>query len=239
MDLFHDNPTLQGVRQMLGAFAKQMMRPIAIKHDQEESTPWDLMKAAQTVGMSQTATLDGRKRLTGIDEDPDPTKPRSQARIGVVASEELAWGCAGIALALGGSNLAASPIARMGSEEQKQEFRRLLQGTDEHGHIKIAAMALSEPGTGSDISGLKTMARPDGDHWIIRGSKQWITNGRSASAYVVWARPTRTPAAPASAASSSRATPPAWSRARRRPSSASAPPRPPRSTSRTSASTRT
>ncbi len=188
MDLLHDNPTLQGLRQMLGAFAKQMMRPIAIKHDQEESTPWDLMKAAQAVGMSQTAVLDGRKRLTGIDEDPDPTRPRSQARIGVVASEELAWGCAGIALALGGSNLAASPISRMGSEEQKQEFRRLLQGSDEHGHIKIAAMALSEPGTGSDISGLKTTARRDGDHWIIRGSKQWITNGRSASAYVVWAQ---------------------------------------------------
>jgi len=188
MDLFHDNPTLQGLRQMLGAFAKQMMRPIAVKHDQEESTPWDLMKAAQAVGMSQTAVLDGRKRLTGIDEDPDPTKPRSQARIGVVASEELAWGCAGIALALGGSNLAAAPLSRMGSEEQKQEFRRLLKGNDEHGHIKIAAMALSEPGTGSDISGLKTTARRDGDHWIIRGSKQWITNGRSASTYVVWAQ---------------------------------------------------
>src|SRR5262245_39954620 len=106
MDIFHDNPMLQGVRQMLGAFAKQMMRPIAIKHDQEESMPWDLMKAAQGVGMSQTAMLDGRKRLTGVEEDPDPKKPRMQARIGVAASEELAWGCAGIALALGGSNLA-------------------------------------------------------------------------------------------------------------------------------------
>jgi alkylation response protein AidB-like acyl-CoA dehydrogenase len=173
---------------MLGAFARQMIRPIAIKHDQEESMPWDLIKAAQAVGMTQTAVLDGRKRLTGIDEDPDPKKPRSQARIGVVASEELAWGCAGIALALGGSNLAASPLSRMGNDEQKAEFRRLLKGTDEHGHIKIAAMALSEPGTGSDISGLKTAARPDGDHWIIRGSKQWITNGRSASVYVVWAQ---------------------------------------------------
>jgi acyl-CoA dehydrogenase len=188
MDMFHDNPMLQGVRQMLGAFAKQMVRPIAIKHDQEESMPWDLLKAAQSVGMSQTAALDGRRRLTGTDDDPDPAKPRSQARIGVVASEELAWGCAGIALALAGSNLAGSPIARMGSDLQKQEFRRLLQGTDEHGHVRIAAMALSEPGTGSDISGLATAARPDGDHWIIRGSKQWITNGQSASAYVVWAQ---------------------------------------------------
>jgi acyl-CoA dehydrogenase len=76
----------------------------------------------------------------------------------------------------------------MGTPEQKDEFRNLLKGTDAHGHVKIAAMALSEPGTGSDISGLKTMARADGDHWIIRGSKQWITNGRSASAYVVWAQ---------------------------------------------------
>ena len=188
MDLFHDNPTLQGVRQMLGAFAKQMMRPIAIKHDQEESMPWDLLKAAQSVGLAQTALLDGRRRLTGIEEDPDPKKPKTQARIGVVASEEMAWGCAGLALALGGSGLAASPVARIGTPEQKDEFRRLLSGTDANGHIKIAAMALSEPGTGSDISGLKTAARPDGDHYIIRGSKQWITNGQSASAYVVWAQ---------------------------------------------------
>jgi alkylation response protein AidB-like acyl-CoA dehydrogenase len=188
MDMFHDNPLLQGVRQMLGAFAKTMMRPIAIKHDQEESMPWPLLKAAQGAGMSQTALLDGRKRLTGIDEDSDPTKPRTQARLGVAASEELAWGCAGLALALAGSNLAAAPIARMGTQEQKDELRRLLTGTDEHGHVKVAAMALSEPATGSDISGLTTAARPDGDYWIIHGSKQWITNGRSASAYVVWAQ---------------------------------------------------
>jgi acyl-CoA dehydrogenase len=76
----------------------------------------------------------------------------------------------------------------MGTDEQKQEFRRLLAGLDDHGHVKVAAMALSEPATGSDISGLKTTARRDGDHWILRGSKQWITNGQSASVYVVWAQ---------------------------------------------------
>src|SRR6266576_1014822 len=135
MDIFHDNPMLQSVRQMLGAFAKQMMRPVAIKHDQEESMPWDLLKAAQAVGMTQTAILDGRRRLTGVDEDADPSKPKQQARLGVVASEEMAWGCAGIALALGGSGLAASPIARMGTQEQKDAFRRLLAGTDANGHV--------------------------------------------------------------------------------------------------------
>lgn len=188
MDLFHDSPLFSGVRQMLNAFAKSQMRAIATRHDLEETMPWDLMKSAQALGLTQTAILDGRKKLTGLDEDPDPKKPKSQARLGVVGAEELAYGCAGITLALGGSGLAASPVARMGTEEQKAEFRRLLAGLDEHGHVKIAAMALSEPATGSDISGLKTTALPDGDHFIIRGSKQWITNGQSASAYVVWAQ---------------------------------------------------
>jgi acyl-CoA dehydrogenase len=188
MDIFHDQPMLQAVRQMMGAFAKSQIRTIAMKHDREESMPWDLMKAAQGFGLTQTSLLDGRKKLTGVEEDPDPTKPKTQARISVAASEEMAWGCAGISLALGGSGLACSPIARMGTENQKQEFRKLLHGLDEHGHIKVAAMALSEPATGSDISGLTTTARRDGAHWIIRGSKQWITNGKSAAVYVVWAQ---------------------------------------------------
>jgi acyl-CoA dehydrogenase len=176
------------VRQMLGAFARSQMRPIAARHDLEETMPWELMKSAQALGLTQTAVLDGRKKLTGLDEDPDPKKPRNQARLGVIGAEELAFGCAGITLALGGSGLAASPVARMGTDEQKAEFRRLLAGLDDHGRVKIAAMALSEPATGSDISGLKTSARPDGDHWIIRGSKQWITNGQSAAVFVVWAQ---------------------------------------------------
>jgi acyl-CoA dehydrogenase len=188
MDLFHDSPLFAGVRQMLGAFATSQMRPIAARHDLDETMPWDLMKSAQALGLTQTAVLDGRKKLTGVDEDPDPKRPRTASRLAVVGAEELAYGCAGITLALAGSGLAASPVARMGTAEQKAELRRLLTGLDEHGRIKIAAMALSEPATGSDISGLGTTARPDGDHWIIRGSKQWITNGQSASVYVVWAQ---------------------------------------------------
>ncbi len=188
MDIFHDNPMLAGVRQMLGAFAKQAIRPIAAKHDREESMPWELMKSAQALGLTQAAIIEGRKKITGQDDDLDPKKVKSQARLAVVGSEELTYGCAGICLALSGSGLAASPVARMGTEEQKAEFKRLISGLDDKGHIKVAAMALSEPGTGSDISGLKTIARRDGDHWVIRGSKQWITNGQSASVYVVWAQ---------------------------------------------------
>jgi acyl-CoA dehydrogenase len=193
MDLFHDAPMFAGVRQMLGAFAKQYIRPVAPRHDAEESMPWDLMKMAQQFGMSQTALIDGTKALTGKDDEDaaDPKgkpKPGTRARVSVAGAEELAWGCSGICLAIGGSGLAASPVARMGTEAQRKVFRDGLTGTDEHGRIKVAAMALSEPSTGSDISGLSTSARKDGDHWVINGHKQWITNGHSASVYVVWAQ---------------------------------------------------
>ena len=188
MDIFHENTMLAGIRQMLNGFALHQIRPIAGTHDREESMPWALMKVAQGFGLSQTAVLDGRKKLTGTDDDPDPKKPKSQARLAVVGSEELTWGCAGICLALSGSGLAASPVARMGTDEQKAEFKKLMAGVDDQGHIKVAAMALSEPSTGSDISGLTTTARKDGDHYVIRGSKQWITNGQSAAVYVVWAQ---------------------------------------------------
>jgi acyl-CoA dehydrogenase len=79
-------------------------------------------------------------------------------------------------------------VARQGTPAQKQVFKEALTGTDERGHVKVAAMALSEPSTGSDISSLSTSARSDGTHWVINGHKQWITNGQSASIYVVWAQ---------------------------------------------------
>jgi alkylation response protein AidB-like acyl-CoA dehydrogenase len=191
MDLFHDNPMLQGVRQMMQAFAKGQIRPIAPKHDQEESMPWELMKQAAGFGLKQTALIDAARSVPGLrDDEPgkDGVKVRKASRLSVVGSEEMAWGCAGIALALGGSGLAASPVARMGTDEQKQVFIEALSGEDEQGRIKVAAMALSEPSTGSDISSLATSARKDGNHWVIDGHKQWITNGHSANVYVVWAQ---------------------------------------------------
>jgi len=188
MDLLQE-PMFKGVKQMLGAFAKAQIRPIAIKHDQEESMPWDLMKKAQGLGIKQTALIDARAGDAPKKHDPDAVvKPRKSTRMAVIGSEEMAWGCAGIALALGGSGLAATPVAAMGTAEQKQVFIDALEGEDEQGRIKVAAMALSEPSTGSDISSLSTTARKDGNHYVINGHKQWITNGKSASVYVLWAQ---------------------------------------------------
>ena len=175
---------------MLGAFATPGDAP---DRDQARSRRVDALgpdeAGAGRSASRQTALVDGRKKLTGIDEDPDPKKPKSQARLAVVGSEELAYGCAGICLAIGGSGLAASPVARMGTEEQKQEFRRsALRRRRQGPHQGRRDGAV---GAGDRLGYLRPQdhrARKDGDHWVIRGSKQWITNGQSASVYVVWAQ---------------------------------------------------
>ncbi len=184
----------RNVQQMMHFFAESEMRPIAEKHDREETMPWELMEKAQMFGLSQTALLDaaqggGPKELQQAEEGGDTKKKeRFTTRISVIGAEEMSWGCAGLSLALTGSGLAATPVAQMGTPEQKEFFKECMTGKDEHGHVKIAAMALSEPPTGSDISSLSTTARKDGDHYVLNGSKQWITNGKSAAVYVVWAQ---------------------------------------------------
>ena len=92
MDIFHDSPLFAGVRQMLNGFASKMVRPIAIKHDQEESMPWELMKMASGVGLTQTSIVDGRKQMTGVDDNAgDPKKPKSMARITCVVTSPGRW----------------------------------------------------------------------------------------------------------------------------------------------------
>ncbi|NQW63814.1 MAG: acyl-CoA dehydrogenase family protein [Deltaproteobacteria bacterium] len=188
MDIFQ-NEMIKGLTQMAHYFAEFEIRPAAPIHDREETVPWELMAKAQFQGISQTRMLDEVVARRGKEvRESDSSKPKIAAQLQVAAAEELAWGCAGCSLALVGSSLAASPVASLGSVEQQDLFLKLMDGLDANGRVKTAAMALSEPGTGSDISGLSTTARKEGDSWVINGSKQWITNGQTATVYVVWAQ---------------------------------------------------
>jgi len=188
LDLLFENPIFQGAQAIMRNFATKHIRPVAMLHDREESMPWDLMKLAQGFGLKQTALIDAQSADKKPKDDAGKKKPRKSAQLAVVGAEELAWGCAGIGLALGGSGLAAAPVSRLGTPEQKQLFIDAMSGEDDQGHVKVAAMALSEPSTGSDISSLSTTATRDGNHWVLNGHKQWITNGQSAAIYVVWAQ---------------------------------------------------
>ncbi|MCC6498973.1 MAG: acyl-CoA dehydrogenase family protein [Anaerolineales bacterium] len=99
-----------------------------------------------------------------------------------IALEELGWGCGSTALAIAAHNgLGATPLVVFGSESLKSKWLpRILNGKN-----KLAALALTEPGAGSDLQGgVVTKAVKDGDEWVINGAKMWCTNA-SIAEYIV------------------------------------------------------
>lgn len=100
-----------------------------------------------------------------------------------ITAEELAWACTGIGTAINSCELAQAPIIMFGNDEQKKEYLgRCVK------EPIVCAYAVTEPGAGSDVAGIKTKAEKKGDEWIINGQKMWITNGGVANWYFVLAR---------------------------------------------------
>src|SRR5438105_11462616 len=94
---------------------------------------------------------------------------------GVLYAEEIHWGCAGIALALSASSLAAAGIASSGTPEQIAQWVPQCYGLGDD--IKLGAYAVTEPQAGSDVKSLRTTAKRDGDEWVLNGTKVFISNG--------------------------------------------------------------
>ncbi len=151
-------------------FAREVMRPAARRHDADESTPWEVIREARRWG------LQGVDVLQRIAADDD-------GQMSAIYSEELHWGCAGIALAISGSSLAAAGIASSGTPEQIGRWVPACFGTEEK--IQLGAYAVTEPQAGSDVKSLKTTAKRDGDEWVLNGTKVFITNGGIADVTVV------------------------------------------------------
>ncbi len=101
----------------------------------------------------------------------------------VISAEEFHWGCAGIALAISGSGLAAAGIAASGTPDQIARWVPECFGDVEQ--VKLGAYAVTEPQAGSDVKSLKTTAKRDGDEWVLNGTKVFITNGGIADVHVV------------------------------------------------------
>ena len=151
-------------------FAREVIRPVAAKHDREQSVPWDVMKEARKWKLS------GMEYLQEMAKDED-------GLYNVMYAEELHWGCAGIALAISASGLAAAGIASSGTPEQIGKWVPECYGTGEE--IKLGAYAVTEAGAGSDVKSLRTTAKLDGDEWVLNGSKVFISNGGIADVNVV------------------------------------------------------
>ncbi|MDF1577590.1 MAG: acyl-CoA dehydrogenase family protein [Desulfobulbales bacterium] len=98
----------------------------------------------------------------------------------VLALEEFAKGCVGVATSFAASALGAYPILVSGSEELKEKYMPVIASGE-----KWAAFGLTEANAGSDASGIQTTAVLDGDAWVLNGTKQWITNAGDAQIYSI------------------------------------------------------
>ncbi len=156
------------VQQVAHEFAEKEIRPKAAYYDEREETPYELIARANELGLAMGIFGDG---TTGL--------------VPYIITEELSWGCAGIALAIASSGLAAAAIIAIGTEEQKERF--LPQCVGDGKVVRLGAMGLTEPEAGSDVANISTTAVRDGDFYVLNGAKRFITNGGIADIHVIFA----------------------------------------------------
>ncbi|MCM3322468.1 acyl-CoA dehydrogenase [Cytobacillus kochii] len=159
------------IRKMVRDFAQNEVAPTAASRDEEERFDRNIFNKMAELG------------LTGIPWPEEYGGIGSDYLAYCIAVEELSRVCASTGVTLSAhTSLAGWPIYKFGSEEQKQKYLKpMAQGE------KIGAYGLTEPGSGSDAGGMKTTARLEGNHYILNGSKIFITNGGEAEIYVVFA----------------------------------------------------
>src|SRR2546423_3400057 len=160
------------IQKWVHDFADSVIRPAAHEWDEREETPWPIIEEAAKIGLYSFEFV--------ANCFADPT-----GLLLPIVNEEMAWGDAGIALAIFGSTLGVAGIFANGTPEQVVEWAPQCFGTPDD--IKLAAFAVSEPDAGSDVSSLRTRAVYDEakDEWVINGTKTWITNGGIADLHVV------------------------------------------------------
>jgi acyl-CoA dehydrogenase len=161
----------KNLRDLAHDFAEKEIRPVAWEYDKEGTWPQDVIDKAHEVGLMNTHVPEeyGGAGLSYLD--------------GCLIEEELAWGCSGIQTSLGANGLAGAPVLLGGSDEVKKEFFEALTAEP-----KLASFCLTEPGAGSDVSGMRTKAVKQGDKYVLTGSKCFITNGQYADYYTVYAK---------------------------------------------------
>lgn len=157
------------IQQLAREFAKNEIAPVAEHYDRTHEYPWPVIKKAQEMGLTAMSVPEkyGGLGLSLFEE--------------TLVTEELAWGCSGVSTAIGVNGLAILPILIAGNEAQKTEYGGRMAGGE------MAGYCLTEPEAGSDVAGIKTIARRDGDDYILNGNKMFITGGTVAGFYTVFA----------------------------------------------------
>ena len=160
----------QMIRELSRTIADEVLRPVAAEYDRSGEFPWPVVEKMAEAGLFGVFI---EERYGGLG-DGDRTMNM------VLVTEELSKACGGISLAFAGTALGTLPIIIAGSDEQKEKYLPAIAAGE-----RLAAFALTEPQAGSDAAGIRTTAIRDGDHYVVNGIKQWITNGGDAEIYTV------------------------------------------------------
>jgi alkylation response protein AidB-like acyl-CoA dehydrogenase len=166
-------PEQEDIKALAHEFAEKEIRPVAAHYDEAEEFPWPVLKKAHEVGLTPVAIMPEAYGGGGLDMISN-----------MLIAEELHWGCAGIAVAITGTGLAATAILAMGNEAQKKKW------IGEFCNAKspvVGAMGLTEPSAGSDAMAIATTAKKIDGGYLINGAKQFITNGGIADLHVIFA----------------------------------------------------
>jgi acyl-CoA dehydrogenase len=156
-------------------FAKKEIIPVAGKLDEEAAFPLEICQKAWELGLANCELPEafGGLGLSCLSH--------------CLILEEIAYGCTAVSTTLIGNLLGSMPLLLAGNDDQKREyFGRLV------GKPVFAAFCCSEPDAGSDVAGMKSSYRKDGDRFVLNGQKRWITNGGVADFYTVLARREKT-----------------------------------------------
>ena len=169
---FHLGETIDMLRETVQQFAAEHIAPRAADIDRENRFPAELWRRMGDIG------------LLGITVEEEYGGTAMGYLAHVIAMEEISRASASVGLSYGAhSNLCVNQIRRNGSAAQKKQYLpKLVSG--EH----VGALAMSEPGAGSDVVSMRLRADRRGDHFVLNGNKMWITNGPDADTLVVYAK---------------------------------------------------
>jgi alkylation response protein AidB-like acyl-CoA dehydrogenase len=163
------------IKEIAAKIAQERIKPVRAELDEKEEFPHEIMKV---LAQSDLFGLYIPEKYGGMGGGVFEN---------CLAVEELARGCIAVTTSFAASGLGAYPILVAGSEEQKEKYLpEIARGA------KLAAFGLTEANAGSDAAGIQTTARREGDHYVLNGTKQWITNGGEADIYSVIAITDRT-----------------------------------------------
>ncbi len=163
---------LNDIKEICAGIAEKHIIPVRALLDEENRFPREIVNAMSDAGLHGiyiSEEYGGSAEMFG-----------GGSMALCIATEELSKACGGIALSFAANALGAMPIMIFCSEEQKKKYL-----PDLASGAKLAAFALTESDAGSDAGGVRTKAIKDGDHYVLNGTKQWITNGGEAQIYTV------------------------------------------------------